>query len=125
MMRVKLCNSLDLKEGGHGQRFKVLMNNEKVTAFVLRVDNQLVAYLNRCAHLPVEMDWNRGDFLDESGQVIVCASHGASYDALNGNCLGGPCGGNPLVRLDVEEHLGEVFWNFSKTIAPDPDGIED
>jgi hypothetical protein len=33
-------------------------------AFALRFDGRVVAYLNRCAHVPTEMDWQPGEFLD-------------------------------------------------------------
>jgi len=33
------------------------------------------------------------------------------HDAADtGKCLGGPCGGTPLVQLQVEERDGKVFF---------------
>ena len=125
MAQLQVCNSSDLSEGGTGYRFKVLYNGEETTAFVVRVDNEVRCFLNRCSHVPVEMDWNYGEFLDDSGRVIVCATHGASYDATDGACLGGPCDGNPLVKLQVEEKEGGVFWTPSSVITVPADGIED
>ena len=125
MQEIKICNSADLLEGGAGYRFKVLYNNEETTAFIVRADNEVRCFLNRCSHVPVELDWNYGEFFDDTGRIIVCATHGASYDATNGNCLGGPCDGNPLVRLNVHEISDSVFWRPSNTITIPPDGIED
>ena len=125
MTNIRVCSSADIQEGGIGYRFKVLYNGEETSAFVVRVDNEVRSFLNRCSHVAVEMDWNYGEFLDDSGRIIVCATHGASYDATDGNCLGGPCSGSPLVRLDVSEQGGEVFWQPSNTITVPPEGIED
>jgi nitrite reductase/ring-hydroxylating ferredoxin subunit len=125
MNEIKICNSSDLLDGGVGQRFKVLYKGESTSAFVVRADSQVKSYLNRCSHIPVELDWSYGEFLDDSGQIIVCATHGASYDAAEGYCLGGPCDGKPLVSLNVIERLGEVFWNPSESITVPPNGIED
>ncbi|HEY1058751.1 MAG TPA: Rieske (2Fe-2S) protein [Limnobacter sp.] len=125
MTRIRVCSSDAIQEGGIGYRFKVHYNGEETSAFVVRVDNEVRSFLNRCSHVPVEMDWNYGEFLDDSGRIIVCATHGASYDATDGNCLGGPCLGNPLVRLNVSEQGGEVFWQPSDTITVPPEGIED
>lgn len=125
MSDIKVCASSDLSEGGMGFRFKVLYNGEETSAFVVRVDNEVRSFLNRCSHVPVEMDWNYGEFLDDSGRIIVCATHGASYDATDGQCLGGPCSGNPLVRLAVSERDGEVYWQPEGLVTVPVDGIED
>ena len=92
---------------------------------VVRVDAAVRCFLNRCSHVPVELDWNYGEFLDDSGRIVVCATHGASYDATDGSCLGGPCDGNPLVKLNIEEKDGAVYWTPSDIITVPADGIED
>lgn len=125
MTEIKVCESADVEEAGVGYRFKVLYNQEETTAFVVRVDGQAKAFLNRCSHVPVELDWNYGEFLDDSGRVIVCATHGASYSAEDGTCLGGPCDGNPLVRLNVFENEQQIFWKPEGPVAIPEDGIED
>jgi len=125
MHEIKVCNTDDLQEGGIGYRFNVLYNGEATSAFVVRVDSEVRSFLNRCSHVPVEMDWNYGEFLDDSGRIIVCATHGANYDATDGQCLGGPCAGSPLVRLNVSERAGEVFWTPSDLVTVPPEGIED
>lgn len=125
MSQIQVCQSSDLSEGGIGYRFKVLYNGEETTAFAVRVDNEVRSFLNRCSHVPVELDWNYGEFLDDSGRIIVCTTHGASYDATDGNCLGGPCDGNPLVRLTIEEKDGVVYWTPSEQITVPAGGIED
>ena len=125
MQQLQVCKSTDLEEGGTGYRFKVLYNGEETTAFVVRVDDAVRCFLNRCSHVPVELDWNYGEFLDDSGRIVVCATHGTSYDATDGSCLGGPCDGNPLVKLNIEERDGAVYWTPSDIITVPADGIED
>lgn len=122
---VRVCGSHALKEGGIGYRFNVLYNGEPVSAFLVRVQGVVRGFLNRCSHVPVELDWNYGEFLDDSGLQVVCATHGASYDATNGHCIGGPCSGGSLVRLQVEEKEGGVFWYPSPEVVVPPEGIED
>jgi len=41
---------------------------------------------------------------------LICSTHGAVYAADTGQCLGGPCGGAPLVRLQIEERAGQVYF---------------
>ena len=59
-------------------------------AFAIRYRDRVYAYLNACAHVPVELDLVEGDLFDLSGQYLVCAMHGAYYHPESGVCLG--CG---------------------------------
>lgn len=113
-----LCRSDELAERGHALVFDVLLWREPVRAFALRFDGQVVAYINRCAHVPAELDWLPGEFLDAERQTIVCSIHGARYEPGSGRCLGGPCGRGRLLRLDVSESGGEVYWYPSRDVAP-------
>lgn len=125
MEKLAVCASQDLLNGGNGYRFKVLFLGEETTAFIVRVDNQVQAYLNRCSHLPVELDWNYGQFLDESGSFVVCASHGAVYDGKTGECIGGPCLGKSLRSLKVSEEQGFIYWWPENEVKPHPEGIQE
>ena len=78
-------------------------------AFVVRFRGKACAYLNRCAHMPVEMDWQQGEFFDHSGLYLICATHGALYAPESGRCLGGRCNGKGLVAVAVTERDGCVF----------------
>lgn len=98
--------------------FRVCAFQHELTAFALRFDGRVVAYLNRCLHVPVEMDWQPGEFLDSGRQVIICAVHGAAYEPLGGRCVGGPCGRGRLTPIEVEERDGQVYWYPSRDISP-------
>ena len=89
-----------------------------VRAFALRFDGRVRAYLNRCAHVPTEMDWQPGEFLDLDRRWILCSIHGAAYEPADGRCAGGPCSGGRLMALDVAERGGEVYWYPSRDIRP-------
>ena len=104
-----ICSSDALLEGGLGVRFEVLWAGEMTPAFVARYAGKAVAYFNRCGHVPVEIDFNAGEFFDDSGLYFVCATHGALYDPYSGACRGGPCNGRGLHKLAVEERAGQVF----------------
>jgi nitrite reductase/ring-hydroxylating ferredoxin subunit len=98
--------------------FDVLAWGQPARAFVLRVDAAVVSYLNRCVHVPTEMDWQEGQFLDGDRRFIVCSIHGASYDPADGRCVGGPCGRGRLTALSVREEGGQVTWYPSEHIRP-------
>jgi len=67
------------------------------------------AYINRCRHLPVSLDWGDGEVLDASGKMLECRTHGALYRMKDGLCVAGPCQGAPLARVDLEERDGSVY----------------
>jgi nitrite reductase/ring-hydroxylating ferredoxin subunit len=106
--RVVVCPSAALVDGGDGVRFEVRRGDGPHTAFAIRYEGRVHAYLNRCAHLGVELDWQPGRFFDADGMVLICSTHGALYDPETGACLGGPCRGAGLVPVAVDEVDGEV-----------------
>ena len=115
---VALCPSTELIERGDAHVFEVLHFREPARAFVLRFDGRLVAYLNRCLHVPTEMDWQYGEFLDSGKEFILCSTHGAAYEPQTGRCAGGPCGRGKLTAMDVEERDGQVYWYPSRDTRP-------
>jgi nitrite reductase/ring-hydroxylating ferredoxin subunit len=117
---VVLCESSALAERGRATVFDVLLWGQPARAFALRFEGRVVGYLNRCAHVPVEMDWQPGEFLDLDRRWIVCSIHGATYEPADGRCVGGPCGRSRLMPLEVHEAGGQVYWYPSRDIRPLP-----
>ena len=117
---VRLCAADELVERGDAVVFDVVQWRDKATAFAMRFDGEVVAYLNRCVHVPTEMDWEYGKFLDSGRDFIMCSIHGASYNPSNGRCVGGPCGRGSLTKLHVEERDQQVYWYPSLDTQPAP-----
>jgi nitrite reductase/ring-hydroxylating ferredoxin subunit len=113
-----ICRSDALEEGGGGVRFTVLHGGREVPAFVVRYSGAAHAYENRCAHVPVQLDWEPGVFFDHSGLHLVCATHGATYEPETGRCIAGPCKGRRLRKLSVTERDGEVLLLCGEGVAP-------
>ena len=103
-----ICRSDALIDSGDGVRFEVNQGRAMVPAFAVRYDGRVYAYLNRCVHMPMELDWKPGRFFDAEGLLLVCSTHGAIYAPDTGVCLGGPCAG-VLARLEVEERDGRIY----------------
>ena len=114
----RLCSSSELEERGRAHSFDVLQYRQPARAFALRFEGQVVAYLNRCAHVPTEMDWQEGEFLDADKQYIMCSIHGAVYDPLSGRCVMGPCTRGRLTKIELTEQNGEVFWHPTADTRP-------
>ena len=105
-----ICASDELVEANLGRRFAAEWRGTPAPGFVVRWGGRVHGYLNECAHVPIELDFNEGDFFDLSRSYLICATHGAYYSPDTGLCLGGPCRGARLVKLAVVEEAGEVFF---------------
>lgn len=105
-----ICSSGALADAGKGIRFEVQYFGRPAPAFAVRYASQVHAYLNRCAHVAMELDWQEGVFFDSLGRDLLCSTHGAAYDPASGQCLGGPCNRTPLVKLRIEERAGSVYF---------------
>jgi nitrite reductase/ring-hydroxylating ferredoxin subunit len=104
-----ICASSALRDGAQGVRFEAPGEAGPQAAFVVRHDDRVYGYLNRCAHIGIELDWLAGEFFDSAGLYLVCTTHGATYLPESGYCIAGPCRGARLVPLDIIEQDGEVY----------------
>jgi nitrite reductase/ring-hydroxylating ferredoxin subunit len=104
-----ICEGSALVDGGRGVRFALQRHGGSASAFAIRYDGKVHAYVNSCAHIPVELDWLEGEFFDKSGLYLLCATHGATYDPVTGHCIMGPCKGQRLMALAVAERDGRVY----------------
>lgn len=115
---IEICASSVLEDGGKGVRFPVTAGGEDGIGFAIRYSNKVYAYLNRCAHVPIELDWNEGEFFESSGLYVMCSTHGALYIPDTGRCAGGPCRGGRLRPIEVFEKDDQIFWRPDDYIKP-------
>jgi nitrite reductase/ring-hydroxylating ferredoxin subunit len=119
---VYICDSATLTDGGKGVRTNVQYLGREASIFFIRFDEKVYGYLNQCAHVPMELDWNEGQFFDDSGLYLICATHGAIYTPESGRCVGGPCRGAKLRAVQVEERETPsgraVYWLPDDAVRP-------
>lgn len=113
---VYLCEATQLVQGADAVPFDVTYLGRHCRAFAFRHEGLVYAYLNRCAHVPMEMDYQPNKFFDSTGQWLMCSTHGAMYSPKTGQCRAGPCRGG-LVPVAVSELDGRVHWHTSTHIA--------
>ena len=111
----------DLEESGKGLRFNVLdSDGNTAPAFVIKYEGRFFAYLNRCGHIAVQLDYLPGEFFSDDGQTLICATHGAEYAPDTGSCLGGPCYGVGLEPMEVRIQDNNLFLHCdSYSVAND------
>jgi nitrite reductase/ring-hydroxylating ferredoxin subunit len=112
-----LCNERDVQEGGLAVPFDVVFGGQVCRAFAIRYQGQVHAYLNRCSHVAMELDWRANHFFDDDKLHLVCASHGAMFDPASGQCKGGP-GRGPLHKISIQSHQGVVYWQSQYNLKP-------
>lgn len=117
MTELALCRSADLVDGGIAVPFDVVFNGQTCRAFAVRYRGQAHAYLNRCSHVAMELDWQPNHFFDDTGRWLVCGTHGAVYHPDSGACAGGPCRGG-LVKIALTERDGVVHWHTADNLQP-------
>lgn len=110
-----ICRSDELLERGKGIRFPLAELGERVTGFVVRYNGRPCGFVNRCAHVPVELDWQEGEFYDLSREYVICSTHGAHYDPQTGHCVLGPCKGKSLQPLVFVEFEGNIYLKLDGT----------
>lgn len=115
-----ICESPALVEGGKGIRFALMAGSVATTGFAVRFKGIAYGYLNRCAHVPIELDWAEGEFFESSGMYLMCSTHGAIYAPESGRCEGGPCRGGRLRPIMVSEHEGRLYWHPDDYLLPVP-----
>ena len=57
---------------------------------------------NLCPHAGLPLCLPDGRGLLHKGETLVCPVHGASFDAMSGDCTGGPAAGDRLMAISVE-----------------------
>ncbi|MDF1762653.1 MAG: Rieske (2Fe-2S) protein [Oleibacter sp.] len=112
--RHALCH-IDSLEEGQSRGFVIkrenIADNVDFELFVVRYQNTVYAYRNRCPHLGIQLEWQPDQFLDADGCLIQCAMHGALFLIESGACIAGPCSGQALEKIEcsIKDNHVEVW----------------
>ena len=98
-----ICAADQVQEAGAGFRFEVRSPDGVRPAFAIRYQGVVRAYLNRCAHMALELDLIPGRLFDNERRYLMCSTHGARYEPASGRCVFGPCRGGQLQTVRVCE----------------------
>jgi nitrite reductase/ring-hydroxylating ferredoxin subunit len=101
MAEQRLCRRADIPDGG-ARVFDISGAAKQVV--VVRRGERVWAYVNRCPHFSVPLDFDPGEIACYRGQVLMCAHHSALFRFEDGHCIEGPCTGAALdpVPIDVD-----------------------
>lgn len=93
---------------GRTKKFFMQVDGREEECFAVNHQGQLYAYVNRCCHVPMTMDWVDNQFMTEDEQFIQCATHGACYLPDTGECVAGPPFGQFLIPVPITIRGDEV-----------------
>jgi len=111
--KYEICHLNDLPEGG-SKGFTIEAGADTREIFVIRKGDLVYGYVNRCPHTGVNLDWTSDQFLDSSGEFIQCSTHGAKFRKRDGYCVFGPCAGQSLTPIALENNDGQLTLNINK-----------
>src|SRR5271167_558637 len=96
---------------GESLKFLLPIRGADEECFVINFNGELHAYVNRCRHVPMPMDWVDNQFFAEEGRYLMCQTHNAYYEPGSGECIAGPASacGKFLYRVPLEIKDDVIF----------------
>jgi nitrite reductase/ring-hydroxylating ferredoxin subunit len=108
--RYKIARTADIA-AGQSLKFMLPIRGADEECFVINFAGEFHAYVNRCRHVPMAMDWVDNQFFAEEGRYLMCQTHNAYYEPGSGECIAGPptaCG-KSLYRVPIEIDDGVIY----------------
>lgn len=84
------------------KKFSLRCRGSTVEGLLVNYEGKFFAYVNRCRHIAISMDWVDNQFFTEDQRYLICANHGATYEPTTGACVWGPCLGEMLETVPLE-----------------------
>jgi len=101
---------------GRTKKFVLRRADREEECFVVNHGGTLYAYVNRCCHVPMTMDWIDNQFMTEDQQFILCATHGACYEPATGECVSGPPFGKYLTAVPLSIRGDDVVASWPEEL---------
>ncbi len=110
-----ICALSDLEDPG-SRAFAIGPGDWPLRGFVVRVGDDVFAYVNRCPHAGHPLNFRPNEFLAPDKGAIMCRSHGAMFERATGRCIAGPCAGESLHALRVRIEAGLVILDADREL---------
>jgi nitrite reductase/ring-hydroxylating ferredoxin subunit len=94
---------------GASKKFRIHRGDFESEALLINYQGDLFAYVNRCPHVGISLDWVDNQFFTVDRRYLMCANHGAVFEPVTGECIWGPCAGGALQKLGIEVEGEKVF----------------
>ena len=108
-MTRKLVGSVGEIEHGKSKKFTLRRGQRELEALLVNFEGKHFAYINRCPHTGITLDWVNNQFFSSDNRYLMCATHGAVFEPPTGECIWGPCVGLSLQTVPVEIEEGRIY----------------
>jgi nitrite reductase/ring-hydroxylating ferredoxin subunit len=108
----KLVGQVSDLAHGESKKFTLRSGELNFEAMLVNYGGNYFAYVNRCPHVGISLDWVDNQFFTVDGRYLICANHGATFEPASGECIWGPCVGASLrsVPLEIDGQRIFVRW---------------
>ena len=96
-------------EHGRSKKFTLRRGGRDLEALLVNYQGHHFAYVNRCPHTGITLDWVNNQFFSSDNRYLMCATHGAVFEPPSGECIWGPCVGLSLQRLPIVIDDGQIY----------------
>ena len=108
-MTRKLVGSVGEIAHGKSKKFTLRRGQRELEALLVNFEGKHFAYINRCPHTGITLDWVNNQFFSSDNRYLMCATHGAVFEPPTGECIWGPCVGLSLQTVPVEIEEGRIY----------------
>lgn len=105
----KLVASVGEIEHGNSKKFTMRRGEREFEALLVNFQGDHFAYVNRCPHTGITLDWVNNQFFSSDRRYLMCATHGAVFEPPSGECIWGPCVGLSLQSLPIVIDDGLIY----------------
>ncbi len=113
VVRLYACSLYNLHAAGTVE-CEIMVQNEARQCFILHYNDSIYAYVNRCPHTGINLNWQPNQFFDITGQLIQCSLHGALFRIEDGLCIRGPCLGDSLQAVNFEVRDNDIYLLYDQ-----------
>lgn len=114
--RVAVLGEID---HGKSKKFTLRRGRRNVEALLVNFEGRHFAYINRCPHTGITLDWVNNQFFSSDNRYLMCATHGAVFEPPTGECIWGPCVGLSLQSVPVEIENGQIYARLPGAVEKD------
>ncbi len=77
--------------------------------FIYNDDGVFRAYRNSCPHYDVPLNHNPDDLFSSDARYFQCMTHFAKFEKGSGACISGPCEGEALESIPIQQDGGNLL----------------
>jgi nitrite reductase/ring-hydroxylating ferredoxin subunit len=108
----KLIGKVGELTHGTSKKFTLRRGDNNLEGILVNYGGDLFAYVNRCPHIGMSLDWVDNQFFTIDRRYLMCANHGATFEPATGQCIWGPCAGASLQSVPLEIEGPKIFARY-------------